>query len=163
MLRPIRLPELLQAPNRSREVEFRQIVPDFPSLTPVEGTVTVEHRGTFLIACARVKTIVTLACHRCLQNYNEKVQHEFEEILWLEAEPEEYADELEVATEDLVERINPDGSFDVENWLYQQLWLAMPQQQLCSEDCQGLTVEQDASDRVDSRWAKLQNLREQLL
>lgn len=163
MLRPIRVPELLQASERSRTVEFRQIIPEFPSLTPVEGGVTVEHRGTFLIARALVKTIVTLTCHRCLQNYNQKVRHEFEEILWLEAEPEEYADELEVATEDLVERVNPDGSFDVENWLYQQLWLAMPQQQLCRENCQGLTVEQDTSDRVDSRWAKLQNLREQLL
>lgn len=163
MLRPIRVPELEQAPARSRTVEFRQVIPDFPSLTPVEGSATVEHRGTFLVARARVKTIVTLTCHRCLQHYNQKVQHEFEEILWLEAEPETYADEVEVATEDLVERIAPDGNFDVENWLYQQLWLAMPPQQLCRAECQGMTVAQDEGDRVDNRWAKLQNLREQLL
>lgn len=162
MLRPMPIAELLQAPERSREVEFNQVIADFPALMPVEGTARIEHHGTFLVARAQVKTIVTLTCHRCLQHYNQKLQCEFEEILWLEAEPEVYRDEIEVATEDLVERVDPDGTFDIENWLYQQLWLAMPPQQLCRSDCPGMEVEVDASQTVDGRWAKLQSLREQI-
>ncbi|MEM6446696.1 MAG: DUF177 domain-containing protein [Cyanobacteria bacterium P01_D01_bin.123] len=162
MLRPIPIAELLQAPERSRTVEFEQVISDFPALTSVAGTATVEHHGTFLVARAQVKTIVTLACHRCLQHYNQKIQREFEEILWLAAESELWAEELEVTTEDLVERVDPDSSFDVENWLYQQLWLAMPLQQLCRSDCPGVEIERDTGADMDGRWAKLQHLREQL-
>jgi uncharacterized protein len=47
MLRPIRLSDLRQMPDQTQELQFRQFFSGFESLTPVEGSLEVSHRGIF--------------------------------------------------------------------------------------------------------------------
>jgi uncharacterized protein len=116
-----------------------------------------------------VETIVTLTCHRCLQNYNYRVQLAPQEFIWLQATPEPASlpPEQEVGLDDLVETLPPDGHFYPQTWLYEQICLALPQRQICDPDCSGIEIKAQSGDgpqepTLDSRWAVLNQLQHQL-
>ena len=155
------IPNLLQAPEKTKEIDIETHYPELVTLTPVRGTVTVTHQGNYLDVRGKGVAIITLTCHRCLQNYNHRLSVAPQELIWLQAETgdETYPLEREVAVEDLVETVPPDGYFYPEDWLYQQLCLALPQQQLCEADCQGIPQQQSESEAVDRRWAALAQLK----
>lgn len=107
MLRPIRLSDLRQMPDQTQELQFRQFFSGFESLTPVEGSLEVSHRGHFLEVSAEARTIVTLTCHRCLQQFNHRLHLEVEEIILIR-DPEPLPLELELQDEeDLLESLPP--------------------------------------------------------
>ncbi|MEN9204819.1 MAG: YceD family protein [Thermostichales cyanobacterium BF4_bins_65] len=145
MLRAIPIKELLKLPRQTVLMEFCQGIPDFESLTPVQGWVKLTHRGQFLQAWGEASTIVTLTCHRCLQQFNHRLHTQFEEILWLEGTPED----------DLMETLDPQGSFDTTDWVYQHLCLALPQRQACRPECQPPILTTPAPETGDPRWAIL--------
>lgn len=157
------IPNLLQAKEKTKTFEIETQFPELETLTPVRGEVIVTHQGTYLDVRGKGETIVTLTCHRCLQNYNHRLSISPRELIWLqEPDAEAYPLEREVAVEDLVETLPPDGHFNPQRWLYEQLCLTLPQQQLCSEDCQGIPVETQEAEpdtAVDHRWAALAQLR----
>jgi uncharacterized protein len=158
MLKPIRLSDLRYLPHQTQELEFKQFFPGFESLTPVEGSLQVSHRGNFLEVSAEAHTIITLTCHRCLQQFNHRLNLEFEEIILIrEPNPEPLPLELELQDEDLLESLPPSGELDVEDWIYQHLHLQMPRQLPCRPDCAGIAVESSLS-QVDPRWAALGSL-----
>jgi uncharacterized protein len=86
------------------------------------------------------------------------------ELLWLDRTSEtNTAPERELSREDLSEVLAPDGHFDVETWLYEQLNLALPLKNLCGKDCQAPVVPGDESQNgFDRRWAALADLKQQL-
>ncbi|MGK7910302.1 MAG: DUF177 domain-containing protein [Synechococcus sp.] len=162
MLRPIPLKDLLQAPNRTRAFEFKQDIANFDSLIPVDGSVSIAHRGNFVEVSGQFSTIVTLDCYRCLNTYNHRLQADVEEIIWLEKSQPQLSHEVEVGVDDLVETLDPDGVFDIEDWAYQQLCLSLPQKQICAADCSGVNVDSANEPPADSRWSALQQLKQQL-
>jgi uncharacterized protein len=161
----IYIPQLLKAPNKTEEVPINEQISDLDTLTPIRGKVKVRHCGTYLDVKGQAETIVTLSCDRCLQQYNHRLSVSEEELIWLDPkadEPEEVALEREVPLEDLSESLSPSGYFDPFEWLYEQLCLALPQRQLCSTACEGIASEHRNQPKVDSRWASLAALKEQL-
>ncbi len=162
MLRPIRLDELKRAPKATKTLSFSQFFNGFDSLIPVEGQVALTHQKTFLDVSGIANTIVTLTCHRCLQQFNHRLTIQFQELLVIEALPTDIPPELELDPEDLAERITPNGVFDVEDWVYQNLYLHLPNQLPCQEDCPGMGIQGDAKPIHDPRWSTLLTLRNQL-
>jgi uncharacterized protein len=159
--------QLLQIPEKSLTVTVQDHLPDLETLTPVQGQVRVEHKGTFLQVQGQARAIVTLVCDRCLAQYNHRIELDTTEIIWLQSEGSEAPVplELEVAFEDLVERLAPSGSFDPGQWLYEQLCLALPAQKLCDLDCGGIELDSDADSseaEIDHRWAALAQLKQQM-
>lgn len=162
----IYIPQLAQAPDATEEFEFKEYFSELETLTPVQGNLKAIHQGNYIEVSMEAETIVTLACHRCLQQYNHRLQVKTSEMIWLEtaAESEEnLALEKETPLEELVEELSPTGDFDVAQWIYEQLCLAMPSRQLCDLQCQGIAVDEPSDEElVDSRWAPLAALKEQL-
>lgn len=165
-MKALYIPQLVRAPEQTEEVEIHDHFPDLETLTPAQGIVRVTHRGNYLEVAGRAEAIVTLSCDRCLQQYNHRITVDTSELIWLEAEaqPEEDWVEREVALEDLVETLDPNGYFQPLDWLYQQFCLAIPPRQLCDQNCQGIQLESDAEPLkpIDHRWAGLQSLKEHL-
>ncbi|MGG6294497.1 YceD family protein [Leptolyngbya sp. AN02str] len=167
----IHIPQLTRSPEQSEKVDIDSYLPGLESLTPVHGTVKVTHRGNYLEVAGQAETIVTLACDRCLQNYNHRLAVKASELIWLE-EPEVLAEntvEREVAYDDLVEVLSPQGYFDPEAWIYEQMCLQMPMRKLCDQQCGGIPLsdelpapQEQASLTVDSRWASLEALKKEL-
>lgn len=164
----IYIPRLTKAPDQTETLQFSEMIPGLETLTPVQGSLRVSHRGTFLEVGAKAETIITLTCDRCLQQYNYRLLITPAELIWLNEAAEELNPVLldqDLDNDDLVESLSPHGHFDPTAWLYEQLCLEIPQRQLCDTQCQGIELPQttDVSPPlVDRRWAGLESLRSQL-
>lgn len=162
----IYIPQLLKARQQTEVFQVDEFLPDLETLTPVRGRIQVEHHGNFLEVSAQAETIITLNCHRCLQQYNHRLSLDTSEIIWLDPaadQPYEGPLERELAVEDLVEALPPQGYFDPGEWLYQQLCLETPQRQLCDSLCKGIqSTTSDSNLPLDHRWASLEALKKQL-
>ncbi|MBW4554222.1 MAG: DUF177 domain-containing protein [Aphanocapsa sp. GSE-SYN-MK-11-07L] len=167
----IYIPQVATAPQQTQVVAVKEFLPGLETLTPLQGQLSVAHRGNFLEVTAQVESIITLTCDRCLQQYNHRLTCQVSELIWLQApdlaEPEKPGLEVEVALEDLVETLPPQAHFDPTDWLYQQVCLALPDRRLCDLECAGIPVD-DQDNRnaelqpVDRRWANLEALKKQL-
>lgn len=163
----IYIPQLIRAPEQTEEVEIQHHLPDLATLTPAQGLVRVTHRGNYLEVRGQAEAIVTLSCDRCLQQYNHRIVVDASELIWLEKtsyDPEIEGVEREVALEDLVETLDPEGYFQPLEWLYEQFCLAIPPRQLCDPACKGIQIdpEPELLKPIDHRWAGLQSLKEHL-
>lgn len=163
-MQAIYIPHLLGKPQRSQTLPLDDFLSGVDTLTPLRGTLIIRHGGTFLELKLNAETIVTLTCDRCAQNYNHRLALDTSELIWLEAEPETPPlKEREIASEDLSETLPPDGHFDPESWLYEQVSLALPLSKLCGKNCSPPDL--PASDRQplpDRRWASLADLKNRL-
>lgn len=165
-MQPIHIPQLLTLPNCTDEISVQESLPNLTTLTPVQGRLQVKHEGSYLRVTVQAETIVTLACDRCLQQYNHRLVCNLSELIWLqEPATEPISDEVEVAFDELLETLSPVGYFDPQDWLYQQLCLALPQRQLCDLKCAGLMAGVGEANRqppTDQRWAALEALKQRL-
>jgi uncharacterized protein len=161
----IYIPQLTRAPEQTESIQVNNYLLDLETLTPVQGRMKVVHRGNYLEVSAQAEAIMTLSCDRCLQQYNHRVTVETSELIWLREEPDIEEDEdleREVALEDLVESLSPQGYFKPDEWLYEQFCLAIPQRQLCNQACQGIAVgssQPEPTSGIDRRWASLETLK----
>ncbi len=164
-MQAIYIPHLLQATAKTKTIPLEDFIPGLDTLTPFRGTMIVRHGGTFLEIKVQGETIITLTCDRCLQQYNHRIVLDTSEIIWLDKKVDlaDIPQEREIAWEDLSETLSPDGYFDPETWLYEQLSLTMPLRKLCGKDCQQpQTIDHENESQIDSRWASLQSLKQQL-
>ena len=162
----IYIPHLLKVPQRKIEILVDNTITDLDTLVPVKGRILVRHGGNFLEVISQAETITTLVCDRCLQHYNHRLALDTSELIWLESELENIEDiptEREVLIEDLSETLPPNGHFDPEAWLFEQLSLALPLRKVCGENCPGAAVEVTSDEEhIDRRWSSLAALKEQL-
>lgn len=167
----IYIPQLTRSREQTEVVQFEEFLPDLETLTPVRGRLQVKHHGNYLEVSAQAETIVTLTCHRCLQQYNHRLKIKPSELIWLDESangPDLGPQERETALEDLVETLPPQGYFEPGEWLYQQLCLALPHRQLCDAQCAGIQVAENNSGKndteptTDQRWSALEALKRQL-
>lgn len=163
----IYIPQLIKAPERTEVIQVEEFLPGVETLTPVRGRIRVQHHGNYLEVSAQAETIITLTCHRCLQQYNHRLKVDTSEIIWLDEAANQPYDgplEREVAPEDLVEKLPPQGYFDPSEWLYEQLCLETPPRQLCDALCAGIQTATPSGSEpaVDRRWVSLEALKKQL-
>lgn len=164
----IYIPQLARALEQTERLSVCDYLPNLETLTPVQGEVVVSHRGNYLEVKGRAEAIVTLTCDRCLQQYNHRVTVNTSELIWLQkAEDDPDADllEREIAFEDLVETLDPEGYFQPTGWLYEQFCLAIPPRQLCDSRCPGIQIDSEETEpptAIDRRWASLESFRKNL-
>jgi uncharacterized protein len=165
------IPQLTKVPERTEEIQVQEFLPGLETLTPVRGTLRVKHQGSYLEVSAQAEAIITCTCNRCLQQYNYRLLINTEEVIWLDAAANQvdgFPLEREVAMEDLLETLAPDGYFYPHEWLYEQVCLELPQRQLCDLNCAGIldtlvsSSEEKVPQPIDSRWASLESLKKEL-
>ncbi len=167
-MKAIYVPHLLNAVHQTRSFSFETQLPALETLVPIRGELSVRHCKTYLEVKGIADTIVTLTCDRCLQCYNHRLSLDTAELIWLEEPTVADQDPLEreVGVEELVETLSPQGYFEPDTWLYEQLCLALPQRQICDVACQGIVVADDQTQQSDAvtdhRWAALAALQGQL-
>jgi uncharacterized protein len=166
-LDPISIPQICYQPQRTMCWQVQDHLPGLDTLTPVQGQVAVTHQGNYLAVRGQADTITTLTCDRCLCQFNYRLQVDTQELIWLDEAVlnTDLVQELEVDPEDLAETLSPQGDFDPRQWIYEQLCLELPAQQLCRPDCPGIELQSASkaeSAALDHRWAILQQLKDQL-
>jgi uncharacterized protein len=162
----IHIPWLLKLPEQTNEIQVNELIAGLETLTPVRGRLKVRHQGNYLEVSAQAETIITLTCHRCLQQYNHRLKLDASELVWLDEsanQPDDGPLERETALDDLVETLPPQGYFQPDTWLYEQLCLAIPPRQLCDQKCPGIQVtDTESASPTDRRWEALEALKRQL-
>jgi len=165
-MEPIYIPHLLKTPKRTADIVVDDSISGLDTLVSVKGNISVRHGGNFLEITSEAETITTLVCDRCLQHYNHRLAIDATELVWLESELENERDlpsEREVSLEDLSETLPPNGHYDPEAWLFEQLSLALPLRKVCGENCPGASQKATKNEQYqDSRWFSLAALKEQL-
>ncbi len=164
------IPQLLRCADHTLKIPIDQFVLDLATLTPVRGAMAIQHQGTFLKVSATAEAIINLTCDRCLNQYNQRLQLNTHEIIWLDtAADHDYQGpiELRVDFDDLVESLTPHSHFAAEEWLYEQLCLALPHRQLCDQNCPGIAdratpITESPPVVLDGRWGSLAALKSQL-
>ncbi|HBL11135.1 MAG TPA: metal-binding protein [Cyanobacteria bacterium UBA11162] len=162
----IYIPELLKLPEQTYVIQVNECLADLKTLTPVRGRLQVTHQGNYLEISAQAETIITLSCDRCLQQYNHRLTLDVSELIWLDEladQPDLGSLERETPLEELVETLPPQGYFEPETWLYEQLCLAIPPRQVCDENCPGIPITDNGNTGLsDRRWQALEILKGQL-
>ena len=171
-LEPVPL-QALRALGTAKVWDVEGELDELPSLTPVRGHVSAEHRGNVLAVEGKLSTIVTLCCDRCLNQFNQSLSCTPSELIWL-GDEQPTADELELSgevaeMEGLVDVLDPRGQFDPQQWAFEQLNLLLPVVNHCGDHCPGppglqqQPVTSDAKpEDVDPRWQALQQLQQQI-
>ena len=144
---------------------------DAESLTPVAAASGPNIAATCWKLSGSLQTIVCLRCDRCLGRFNQQLEAESKELIWLGDQPIPM-----LAAEGLGSRHPgwPDGkpgsrsSFEPERWVFEQLSLQMSVVNRCGDDCPGLRKpcpqDREAATEVsvDPRWQALQDLQSSL-
>lgn len=164
-LPPVVLTDLLRMADQSLRVEIEGYFPDLDTLTPIKAALKVQHQGTFLKVIGTAEAIVTLTCDRCLGHYNYRLAVDTDELIWVQQDRDDLplgASEDWDDAGDLIESLPATGEFDWAQWLYEQLCLTLPHQQLCNQACPGpATIDSSQPpELIDHRWAALAKLKQ---
>lgn len=132
----------------------------------IEGT--LHKSDTQVELKGKIKTVAEVACDRCLSKVLVPVESDFDalyvpETFYADASNHELNDdELNTATFD-------GQTIDVDELAHEQFYLALPDRNLCKEDCQGLcpkcAVNKNTEScsceekEIDPRWAALKDLK----
>ena len=156
-LRPIPVQELL-ASDGPLTWSFEQPIRDLQTTTPVLGTLTLQVEGPLLRVDGRAKTTVSLRCDRCLRTFAHPLQAQACERLALGTGEADLAEALDFDAEGISEQLDPSGSFDPQQWVYEQLSLQLPLVNHCGSTCPGPERWGTAEPVLDPRWAALKRL-----
>ena len=125
-LEPVALRDL-KALGAPRSWQVDTSLDQLPSLTPVRGCLSAEHKGNVLAVEGELQTIVTLTCDRCLGQFNRKLSCKPSELMWLgETPPSDFQlrESNQISEpEGLVECLDPRGTFKPRQWAFEQLIL----------------------------------------
>ena len=168
-LEPVLLRELLFLDLSRRHWQIDCLVDGFTSLTPVRGWIEAEHCGNILKVCSEASTIISLCCDRCLRQFNQELGYRTCELIWLgktSLEEQMLNKELLIdAVDNLVDCLNPNGTFDPGHWLFEQLSLRLPTVSYCRINCPGpplpraSKIDKNQENSVDPRWNVLRQLK----
>ncbi len=165
-MKNISIPQLLKMPEGVYQLKLNDYISDLNTLTTVKGTFKVTHCHSFLNVELKADTILTLVCDRCLKTFNHRLSVNTEEVILLQYPVDESTLPLEreIVSEDLSETLPPNGELNVEEWIYEQLSLAMPLRNICGNDCDPPEIienKQSAETKptIDDRWSALSQLK----
>ena len=163
MIENIFIPQLLKMPEGTCQIPLNDYINDLQTLTPVKGSFRVTHCQSFLEVELQADTILTLVCDRCLQTFNHRLSVDTQEVILLQYDRNESSLPLEreIMSEDLSETLPPNGELNVQEWIYEQLSLAMPLKNVCGNDCQTpQEIEKEGQNqKIDDRWSALNQLK----
>jgi len=157
-LRPVPVQELLAA-DCGRQWHVEQPISGLESTTVVSGLLQLQIEGPLLRVTGHAETTVALRCDRCLQTFEHRLVADASERIALGTGKADLAEALDFDAEGCSEQIDPAGSFDPEQWIYEQLSLQLPLVNRCGAQCPGPARWGTAEPPGDPRWAALNKLR----
>jgi len=141
--------DLRSVPETGQAYDFRIGVEDWKPVESEDGILAlneplqihmeVRRTGNRFNLSGRLRGCVLLRCDRCLGEFPQEIDSEFQTFLSLPREENPPA-ERELQEEDLEVDEGSDEEMDVLEWVREQLLLDLPMKHLCLDDCRGLCV-----------------------
>ena len=110
---------------------------DFDFEAPLQSEVKINKAGQLVLITGEVQTILRLQCGRCLKEFSYPFSTTFELTLHpLKEGPSE--EETELGSEEMELNFFEGGEIHLSEIACEQIFLEMPYQPLCQEECKGL-------------------------
>lgn len=104
---------------------------------PAEVHLDIQKRATHTRVSGRIHATLQLSCHRCLATF-ERITDSPVDIYLVDQTSITALEELELKKEDLKYEFFDGETIDFDPLIAEQIFLSLPIQILCSEDCRGL-------------------------
>ena len=166
--------QLLKGPTGAQrryavDEEIGNLDQDLEPVCPLVGSVTLMRTSQGILVTGRLRTRLRVACRRCLDLAEVKVQldlqEEFHPVVRIAEAP---LDDVPDEEYDEALLIDEHHILDLSEVVRQGLWLAAPMEALCRPDCAGLCPRCGGNRNlgechcdeaaIDPRWAALQML-----
>lgn len=144
--------------SREFPCEFEQVWLEEDTFRDVQGVITVTRTGQGLLFQTQMAATTQVACTRCLEHFDLRLESQFDELFAFSAN----------AVEDTDLILPESGRVDFAPLLREYLLLEVPIQPVCRPDCKGLcpvcggnlnqTVCQHEEEFTDPRFAILKQL-----
>jgi len=157
-VKPVAVQDLLAAEG-PLSWRFAQPIRGLDTTTPVCGELHVQVEGPLLRVEGHAHTSLALRCDRCLQTFEQPLRAVASERIALGSGEADLAEALDFDAEGISEQLDPAGSFDPEQWIYEQLSLQLPLVNRCGPHCPGPASWGSAEPLNDPRWAALKTLK----
>lgn len=110
---------------------------DFDFETPLQSEVKIKRAARSILITGKVETTLRMQCVRCLKEFSYPLSTTFELTLHplKEAPPEE---ETELGSEEMESSFFEGGEIHLSEIACEQIFLEIPYQPLCREECKGL-------------------------
>jgi uncharacterized protein len=114
---------------------FSQI--DFDFETPLQSEAKIKRAGQSVLITGKIETTLRLQCIRCLKEFSYPLSSTFELTLHpLKEAPSE--EEIELASDEMESSFFEGGEIHLSEVACEQIFLEIPYQPICREDCKGL-------------------------
>ena len=114
---------------------FSQI--DFLFETALEATATIRKVGQSVMVKGNLKALLRLPCGRCLEEFTVPLSSTFEVTLF-PAKETSSEEEIELTEDDMESNFYEGGEIHLSEIACEQIFLEIPYQPLCRDDCRGL-------------------------
>lgn len=151
------------------EIELEDERARLASETSVEGGAS--RKGEEVRLRGRIRAEVEVGCDRCLKSVRLPLEVEFDTAFIPSELEAAKAENVELLAEDLRVAAYEGDSIDLDELVREQILLALPARQLCSEECKGLCPQCGADlnaagcdcarVEVDPRWSALADLKKE--
>ena len=122
---------------RTIEEILQQDITIFKSCTPLSLNLSFSLLGEKILIEGSFQTTITINCVSCLSEYKQSLEAGFRYILWPQSTSPVEA-EQELQQEDMEIGYYQGGVIDVRPLVSEQIYLALPQNPHCREECRGL-------------------------
>lgn len=156
-LAPVAVQDLLSI-EAGTTWQVHQQIAGLDSQGPVVGHLRAWPDGPLLRLEGQLQASVSLRCDRCLQTYAQPLRARVSERLAVGGSDQDLNEALDFDAEGVSEQLDPDGSFDPQQWVYEQLSLQLPLVNRCGSDCPGPASWGTGDPLPDPRWAALRSL-----
>lgn len=164
----ISVASLLIEPIGAKRAQAFQIIPfDFYDKTGfLTGNVNFLRTDRGILMIADLECKIAEVCGLCLTTYDAAIDIHFEEEFWPDFDPltEQKIETLE-GYEGYEGFLIVEGQLDLGEAVRQYIEMTRPMSPRCNKDCVGLSAStlqntSESVDLIDSRWSKLQTLRD---
>ena len=112
---------------------------DFGFKGPLDSKASITRAGQSILIKGEVKAVLQLRCVRCLKEFSYPLSSGFEvTLLPLPLEETSGSEEVELGEEDMESGFFEGGEIHLSEIACEQVFLEIPLQPLCQEDCKGL-------------------------
>jgi uncharacterized protein len=110
---------------------------DFDFETPLQSEVKINRAGRSILITGKVQTTLRLQCVRCLKEFSYPISTTFELTLHPLREAS-FEEETELGSEEMESSFFEGGEIHLSEISCEQIFLEIPYQPLCQEECKGL-------------------------
>jgi len=114
---------------------FSQI--DFLFEKPLKATATVWKVGQSIMVKGNLRALLRLQCVRCLEEFSYPLSSTFEVALF-PAKEASFEEEVDLGEDEMESNFYEGGEIHLSEIACEQIFLEIPYQPLCHEDCKGL-------------------------